>query len=92
MQEVLVKSSKQYQEGVHYYMEGERVIFTDQFHIVRGQCCGNGCIHCPYEPKHKKGNQIFQEKYLVTKAEIGIFNKIKGYGKTRTKNDTERDK
>ena len=36
-------------------MEGERVIFTSLFHIERGTCCGNGCRHCPYEPKHKKG-------------------------------------
>lgn len=38
-----------------FYMEGERVIFTEEFHIKRGSCCGNGCRHCPYEPKHKKG-------------------------------------
>lgn len=39
-----------------YYMEGDRIIFTEEFHKRRGQCCGNGCRHCPYEPKHKKGN------------------------------------
>jgi 2-iminoacetate synthase ThiH len=39
----------------HYYMEGDRVIFTEEFHIKRGTCCGNYCRHCAYEPKHTKG-------------------------------------
>ena len=49
-------------EGVHYYMEGERVIFMALFHLERGQCCGNGCRHCPFEPKHKKGTVIVKDK------------------------------
>ena len=85
MQVERVKSSK-LEEGVHYYMEGERVIFTALFHIERGQCCGNGCRHCPYEPKHKKNNQIIQEKYLVTKEEIDIFKDNKGYDTTHNRN------
>jgi len=24
-------------------------------HIGRGTCCGNGCLHCPFIPKHQKG-------------------------------------
>jgi 2-iminoacetate synthase ThiH len=83
VQEVLVKS---YKEDIHYYMEGERVIFTALFHIERGQCCGNGCRHCPYEPKHKKGNQIVQDKYLVTKEEIDIFKNNKGHDTTHKRN------
>ena len=45
-------------------MEGERVVFTALFHIQRGQCCGNGCKHCPYDPKHIKGNIDINKKYL----------------------------
>lgn len=59
-QEVPVKS---YKEGIHYYIEGERVVFTALFHIQRGQCCGNGCRHCPYDPKHKKGKVVLAEKF-----------------------------
>ena len=47
---------------VHYYLDNGRVIFTEIFHKERGQCCGNGCRHCPYEPKYQKGNQILWEK------------------------------
>lgn len=55
---------KEFIEGTHYYIEGERVVFTALFHIQRGQCCGNGCKHCPYEPKHEKGNINISKKYL----------------------------
>ena len=84
MQEVLVKS---YKEDIHYYMEGERVIFTALFHIERGQCCGNGCRHCPYEPKHKKGTINVQDNYLVTKEEIDIFKSKSGYDNTLKRNN-----
>jgi hypothetical protein len=58
-----VKSYKdKFIEGVHYYMEGERVIFMALFHLERGQCCGNGCRHCPYHPKHKKGTVNVKDK------------------------------
>ena len=45
----------------YYYMEGERIIFTEEFHINRGSCCGNGCRHCPYEPKAQKGNTTIKK-------------------------------
>lgn len=54
---------KLYKEGIHYYMDGERVVFTALFHIQRGSCCGNGCRHCPYDPKHKKGKVVLAEKF-----------------------------
>lgn len=54
--------NKKYKEGVHYYMDGERVVFTALFHIERGSCCGNGCRHCPYDPKYKKGTINLKDK------------------------------
>ena len=86
-----VEHVKLYKEGIHYYMDGERVVFTALFHLERGQCCGNGCKHCPYEPKYKKGNINVQDKYLVTKEEIDIFKLKKGYDKSRSKNNNEGD-
>ena len=50
-------------KDIHYYLEGDRVIFTEKYHIQRGQCCGNGCRHCPYDPKHQKGNVSLAEKF-----------------------------
>jgi 2-iminoacetate synthase ThiH len=62
------------QHGIDYYMEGERVIFTSFFHIKRGQCCGNGCRHCPYTPKHTKGKITLQEEHLATEQKLDNFN------------------
>jgi hypothetical protein len=64
-------------EDIHYYYEGSRVIFTALFHIQRGSCCGNGCRHCPYDPKHTKGKVVLQEKHLETKIELDNFMKNK---------------
>ena len=37
-------------EGVHYYFnEDGLVVLTRQYHLEKGFCCGNGCLHCPYE-------------------------------------------
>jgi len=63
-QDKSVKSSNNLQQDIDFYMEGERVIFSALFHIKRGSCCGNGCRHCPYDPKHERGNKTLQEKYL----------------------------
>ena len=83
--EALVKLFN-YIESIHYYKDEDRVVFTALFHLERGQCCGNGCRHCPYEPKHKHDNQNVQDKYLVTKEEIDIF-KNKGYDNTHKRNN-----
>jgi hypothetical protein len=55
---MVAKFKEGFIENVHYYMEGERVVFTSLFHLERGSCCGNFCRECPYEPRHKKGNTI----------------------------------
>jgi len=40
-----------------FYLEpGGVVVFTRAYHLKRGYCCGSGCRHCPYEPKHAEGN------------------------------------
>jgi len=60
-----VKSSNKPQHGVDYYIEdGERVVFTALFHSKRGSCCGNKCRHCPYTPKHKKGNVVLSKEFI----------------------------
>lgn len=39
----------QWVEGVHYYYNDEGlVVLTEKYHLLRGYCCGNGCLHCPY--------------------------------------------
>jgi hypothetical protein len=54
--ETTAKSNKP-QEGIDYYLENGLRVLTAHFHTNRGYCCGNGCRHCPFFPKHIKGNQ-----------------------------------
>ncbi|MCC6558710.1 MAG: hypothetical protein IT372_37725 [Polyangiaceae bacterium] len=35
-------------EGVDYYMEAGKLVFTTEYHLRRGHCCNSGCRHCPY--------------------------------------------
>jgi hypothetical protein len=39
-----------------FYIEDGKYVFTKEFHLKRGYCCGSGCRHCAYHPIHKKGN------------------------------------
>lgn len=47
----------------YFYTENDRVVFTAEFHLNRGTCCGNFCRHCPFEPRHVKNNKIKQKQY-----------------------------
>lgn len=39
---------RQLQAELHYYLENGNMVFTEAFHLARGNCCGNACRHCPY--------------------------------------------
>ncbi|WP_290798850.1 DUF5522 domain-containing protein [Flavihumibacter sp. UBA7668] len=32
-----------------YYNESGFVVLTEKYHLEKGFCCGNGCLHCPFE-------------------------------------------
>jgi len=38
-----------------FYIENGLVVYTAAYHLKRGSCCGSGCRHCPYEPRHVAG-------------------------------------
>lgn len=44
------------------------IIFTEEYLLQRGYCCGNGCKNCPYnyksvpEPKRSKLLKMREEK------------------------------
>lgn len=40
--------TKKLLEDIDYYIENGNYVFTKWFHLKRGNCCGNGCRHCPY--------------------------------------------
>ncbi len=35
-------------EGIDYYLEDGRLVFTERYHLRRGYCCNSRCRHCPY--------------------------------------------
>jgi hypothetical protein len=50
-------------EQEYYLDEKGNFVFTAHYHKNRGSCCGNGCKHCPFEPKHIKGNNKLADIY-----------------------------
>jgi hypothetical protein len=39
-----------------WYLENGLLVYTAAYHLKRGYCCGSGCRHCPYDPRHVEGN------------------------------------
>jgi hypothetical protein len=35
-------------QGVDYYLESGKLVFTRAYHLKRGHCCNSKCRHCPY--------------------------------------------
>lgn len=50
-------TKKPFIEGIDYYLTEGRVVFTAKYLTERGYCCGSGCTHCPYDPRHTKDNK-----------------------------------
>jgi hypothetical protein len=44
-----------------YYDRDGRMVMNESYHIKRGKCCGSGCLHCPYEPRHERGSTNLKE-------------------------------
>jgi hypothetical protein len=43
-------STEELIEGVDYYLNDEGLfVLTEKYLRERGYCCGNGCLHCPYD-------------------------------------------
>ena len=41
---------KQLQEGVDfYYNDLGYMVLTARYHLEKGNCCGNGCLNCPFD-------------------------------------------
>ncbi|HSC54785.1 MAG TPA: DUF5522 domain-containing protein [Phnomibacter sp.] len=49
----MAASKKELIEGEDFYYNADGyVVLTEKFHLDRGECCGNGCKHCPYDYKN----------------------------------------
>ena len=43
-----MNSNAPLQEGLDFYIENGRYVFTEHYLRKRGYCCQSGCRHCPY--------------------------------------------
>ena len=48
-------------KDVHYYLDGDKVVFTEAYFLQRGYCCGNKCRHCPFTKPPVKGNKELEK-------------------------------
>jgi hypothetical protein len=55
-------------EDEDFYWEGATMVFTARFHLKRGACCGSGCRHCPYSPRHQAGTVTRAENITAPKS------------------------
>jgi hypothetical protein len=44
-------------EGLDYYIENGKWVFTAEFLRRRGTCCWQGCRHCPFRGPEDDANQ-----------------------------------
>ncbi|WP_345236403.1 DUF5522 domain-containing protein [Hymenobacter saemangeumensis] len=42
------------QAGDFYYTPEGYLVFTEQYHLRRGTCCGSGCRHCPWKTRAQR--------------------------------------
>ena len=61
-------------------------MLSKEFLTERGYCCGHGCLMCPYEPKHTKGNtnlmgygNIKKKTLIVCALEMETQSQLDGY-------------
>ena len=55
-------------EGKDYYILPDgRLVFTAEYLLRRGFCCGSGCMNCPYEyvnvPEYNR-NELLQQRKI----------------------------
>ena len=58
---------KPLQEGIDFYYNSDGyMVLTEKYHLEKGYCCGNGCVHCPYDyenvPEPKKSELLAKRK------------------------------
>ena len=45
-----LKMKQQLTEGADFYYNADGyMVLTEKYHLDRGFCCGNGCLHCPFD-------------------------------------------
>lgn len=56
----------------YYFNEQGLLVFTEQYLLNRGFCCGNGCKHCPYGNAKKEKNAESSKTFKVANKQQGV--------------------
>jgi 2,5-diketo-D-gluconate reductase A len=51
-------------------------MLSANFLMSQGECCGNGCVNCPYIPRHKKGNKNINNSKIQSKSILYNWSEI----------------
>ena len=51
-------------DELFYFNENGFMVFTAEYLLERGYCCGNGCKHCPFDYKNVE-DEIVRKKMLA---------------------------
>ncbi|MBK0380847.1 DUF5522 domain-containing protein [Mucilaginibacter segetis] len=50
-------------ENVDYYINPDgNLVFTKEYHLKRGYCCKNRCMHCPWNYGREKQTTKTKDK------------------------------
>ena len=64
---------QQLTEGSDFYFNEEGyMVLTEKYHLEKGYCCGNGCVHCPYD---------YENVPEPRRSELTTKRQLDGYGK-----------
>jgi Family of unknown function (DUF5522) len=56
-------------ENIDYYInEDGFVVLTEKYHLEKGYCCGNGCLHCPYQYENVTEPKRSELKFVQQKV------------------------
>lgn len=59
------------QDDMLYTNSEGNTVMTEAYLLLRGYCCGNGCLHCPYHyknvPEPKRSALLNERKKQPTK-------------------------
>ncbi|MDE3255383.1 MAG: hypothetical protein KGN97_05330 [Bacteroidota bacterium] len=60
------------QQEDYYINENGLLVFTAAYHLKRGVCCGNACLHCPYNHENVIQPKTFNNTQSKDNASEGI--------------------
>lgn len=58
VKDYVVKNVQEY-----YVNDSGNIVFTEHYLKQFKNCCGNKCLHCPFEPMHEHGNTNLRDIY-----------------------------